>query len=565
MKWFERLGVSVLCVLGLFWIGSALWQWYGNIPQHITDEPANGTLIDITLDRIAADSEGCFNASWSMSGIQTVTVRSLLGSPQGLVGEDTQCLCVTQDTFMIWTVTLPDESQHSYTFPVIQSLAPMRWVYGVLMLALSVLGVGVWIPRWTTGVMRWWSQHTDAMRWGRWDWLLAIGLILAVWLLYAPAKFTVYGGDYEPHLYYAYAIGTGETVIQTPHFLFHVLVIALAPLSGLDDIEGYRLAAHWLRMVAHMVTVVTLYGLLRWQWSNRSQVLQRVGIAGIALSLMLIWPIVLPTLANDNLFYGYLPAMNLFHNPTTTLLMPFALLVYGLVLRLAFADKPLSPWWTIGTAVMVFLSLFAKPSFIIVLLPPLGLWLLWVLIRERRIHWPIVWSVFAVSVPVLLWQFSATFGGGEIVSDVVYGPEVRNSQVIFAPLAVMLSREPRLWMIGVKFLLSIAFPLALLLRCPRQVIQDRILVFTWGMFFTGAFYAYFIGEAGERLVHGNFTWSGHLALWLLMIASLMRWQAWQNDDHRSDWLIGTVFALHVFSGIIWHAVNVTSGYGFFWW
>lgn len=566
---FPRVLSSVLLIVAAALVAFPLTQYFFPRVQTLS-ATVGDAQIQIGTDRIAADSEGCLMAEWSIEGVEAVYVHTLLQAPQPTVGESQQRLCTDRDMYWVWTVSLLDGSTERYRLPVIVSTARIWGLYALLSVGLLAGAALLWVPPAYGAVMRFWGRIFSAQstRFGWQDGSLLVILAGLCWLIYEPAKFNVYGGDYEAHLYYAYSIQSWAD-IKTPHFLFHLLTIALARWMPATELEAYREAAHVLTLVSHTLTVWGTYAFLRGIIGGGNRLSGHIAYAGLAFMLPLMAQISLVGIPTYDLFHGYLPSINLFHNPTTTLLKPFVIFYYGLLLVLMFTPSPpRARMMIVLIAVLAAVSLFAKPSFTIILLPPLGIWGVWVFLRTRRIRWDVLIAVFLPSVPVLLWQFLATFSANGEPVEVIYGPEVTNSQVIFAPLAVMLTREPQLWLLGIKFLFSVAFPLGLLTTHWQYAKRSAPLMFTWALFGVGALYTYLLAEAGVRLSHGNFTWSGHIGLWLLYTVSAALFIRWGIDGKLSTrWrdVVGALFALHIVSGGVWHMVNVASGYGFFWW
>jgi hypothetical protein len=273
---------------------------------------------------------------------------------------------------------------------------------------------------------------------------------------------------------------------------------------------------------------------------------------------MIAAPIFFPTLPERNLFMGYIPSSNMFHNPTYTLMRPMAVALVWIAVRMFRGE--IEHKWLIGGAgaALVVLSLITKPNHVIVFVPAVGLLLLWTYWRERWIAWqPTVF--IAAALPVMAIQFAAFFTDADVQRF------TEPSQVIFAPFAAMLTRETSYGWMLIKLLLSSAFPLAVAVGYFSKARRDIALQLTWAAYGVGLVFAYFLAEAG-KIQHANFIFSAQAGLDMLMLASVAWFVRKASRERDRRWLFGLMLlVLHIAAGVIWHAVNVASGYGFYWW
>jgi CDP-diglyceride synthetase len=135
------------------------------------------------------------------------------------------------------------------------------------------------------------------------------------------------------------------------------------------------------------------------------------------------------------------------------------------------------------------------------------------------------------------------------------------SRILFAPFLVYSKMSESLLP---KFLLSILFPLSILLLFRTRALRDRYYMLGLLLFLMGAIQSYFFAESGIRIFKGNFLWSGQLGLFLWFVISL-RFVVQQFYSERAEprWsatyiALSGIFALHVVSGIIWYVLETTS-------
>ena len=155
----------------------------------------------------------------------------------------------------------------------------------------------------------------------------------------------------------------------------------------------------------------------------------------------------------------------------------------------------------------------AKPSYLICLLPAVAILAAIRFLLGAPISPGAMLIGFGLpAVAVLAWQYLQVFAGSRGV--VQYG-----DTIMWAPLRFMHH-----WASGlvVKFLVSTAFPLTVLILYWRTALRDGMLQLAWSTFFFGAAYIYLLSEK-IRWYHGNFGWSAYIALFLVFTASMVFW------------------------------------------
>lgn len=542
---FPRVLSSVLLIVAAALVAFPLTQYFFPRVQTLS-ATVGDAQIQIGTDRIAADSEGCLMAEWSIEGVEAVYVHTLLQAPQPTVGESQQRLCTDRDMYWVWTVSLLDGSTERYRLPVIVSTARIWGLYALLSVGLLAGAALLWVP------LPKWNVHIQVP--SRWQTLAAVlGLGAIVLALYIPARFIVYGGDYEPHVYYTRDIANGAP-ISSPHFTYQLAILALAPFFSGDD--RYFSAGFAVHLIFELLTVWVLFFFLRQALMRGEQPPNVLLVSGFTLALMLAAPISIVGLPAYTLYNGYIPSSNVFHNPTYVMMRPMSLALWWLILRIF--RREYTHGWAVGllAAALTALSLITKPNAVIVMVPIVGLAVLYSAVRLREWRWLPVLAIILPSIPILLVQFGVFFTNND--AEMYTEP----SSVIFAPLAAMLTREPSVLLLALKFWLSVVFPLVLVVRYAPQMRHSLPMSLSWGMFAIGVGYAYLLAESG-KINHGNFIWCAQIALDVLFISSAV-W-LFNAKPAREHPLLWTLFALHIVSGGVWHMVNVASGYGFFWW
>ncbi len=348
--------------------------------------------------------------------------------------------------------------------------------------------------------------------------LVAITVLLSIPLFQSLSQqYTDFGAHLE---FAASLLRTGSTSL--PHFLFQFGVALLYSL-------GFSLtgSAILLSVIAMVATALVLYLIMR-------DVAEPWVAASLSLALLVVGPLSLVTLPERELYLGYITP-GVFHSPTYVLLRPAALGLLILGSR-AFDKNVGAPrWGLVATAAgLSVFSCLSKPSFQICFLPGLGLLAGLALLRKREVDLRLcVLGIALPSVLVLSWQFFVGFS------------QEPTSGIFFAPFEVIEFLADRVFL---KFLLSIFFPVLVTAVCFRDARRDSRLVVAWSTALFGLFYAYFLAESGARFPHGNFLWSGYIAIFVLYVACvpvLIR-----QPKSAAKKICWGVFGLQVLSGTI---------------
>jgi hypothetical protein len=139
------------------------------------------------------------------------------------------------------------------------------------------------------------------------------------------------------------------------------------------------------------------------------------------------------------------------------------------------------------------------------------------------------------------------------------------SGVIFAPLAVIRLYSPvDPLTIARSLAASLAFPLAVTALWPRDAMRDVGMRIAWGGTLVGLFFSYFLAEGDGRLDHGNFLWTGQMAVFVLFVGAAAFVRARLQFASPSTimfgrlLMVGVVLLFHVESGLRHAAVKLDS-------
>ncbi len=358
--------------------------------------------------------------------------------------------------------------------------------------------------------------------------------------------------DFVGHMIFVREI-QAEGLGSVPHFLYHGLILGFAEIF--TDVDWFTIAGH-IVIGANLIVGVTIYLLLT---ARFKAYISQVVIGFLSLCLVVITPIILWT--------EYWPAMigyihpTVYHNPTQNILKVFVIPVSLIALRAINPQPYKSQAQRIGlivlSIVLILLMSISKPNYTIILLPSLGLYVLYRLAKRQAIDWALlIVGIGAPSLAVLALQFLGTYASEESVIAFEFIKVVR-----------LYIAFPRILL---QFLLSIAFPLVVYLLHRESARQDTYLNLAWIGFLIGAFYMYFVYETGIREQHGNFFWSAYVGLFVLMFATMIfllkeyrpYLEALRQDKNTQvpphlKWIL-LVFVLHMASAVRYYMMFITQ-------
>ena len=184
------------------------------------------------------------------------------------------------------------------------------------------------------------------------------------------------GGDFEYHIYWAQQAFENNGSLP-PNPLYPILVIIISRLFPTSD--AFIRAGYVVAVAFHLITSLALYRLyIRPVLGNLKNYKQVFVAILLVMSLLLSSAITLFTLPAQNLFWGYnVPIV--YHNSNIILLRAFGLILFFRIL-MCWDDKgegEASISVITITALITILSGLSRPHHLIILLPAIGLIILW--------------------------------------------------------------------------------------------------------------------------------------------------------------------------------------------
>ena len=397
-------------------------------------------------------------------------------------------------------------------------------------------------------------QHLLQWSVARAEWLMIAGVALAAQFIFSPLVwqqvYFVGNADYFGHIEFA-GLLLEKGTFSNSHPLFQFLIIALSKLLTVN----LDAAAWGIGTAFYILAALLLYRMIRATVGGNGW-LRWLSAGVIAIALLVVTPVTLFTMSSHNLYFGYI-GINVDHNPTMVILKPLALVLFVFAVGILKHRVRLNPATLIFSVALVFLSLIAKPNFVMALLPALLLMAGYLLLRRDWQGLKTLTILLIVPMVMLLVvQYQFMFNTIDAGTD----------GVVIAPLVSVEHFEPSDTMIFVKFFLSIAFPLAVVLLYAKDALKSLPLNLGWLAFFAGAGQMYLLTETGDRAGNGNFWWGAQIALFILFVISALFWLTHLKDRPRWRALLCLgIFALHIYGGVVLYNVQFQTSDAFAWW
>lgn len=225
-------------------------------------------------------------------------------------------------------------------------------------------------------------------------------------------------------------------------------------------------------------------------------------------------------------YIGYQSA-TIWHNPTYICMKFFGIIstLYYLRLEKKYRQGLTVREW-VTMALLFAVTTLVKPNYLMIFAPAMAIFLLADLIK--RVHF---WNIFIFgltvfpSLLVILWQSVVLFG-----ADTGNGMEIH-----FGYTFAQFSQHPI-----ATLLLSIVFPLYVLLLEWRELFRDRGYLFSWVVWGIGLLMVTFLAETGERARDGNFLWGYYFGIFLILVYSIKKLLEKRFISHGA-YLVGMLF------------------------
>jgi hypothetical protein len=347
--------------------------------------------------------------------------------------------------------------------------------------------------------------------------------------------------DFLSHIERIDPIVKGEYYM--PHALFHYLVYGFR----IFNIDHYA-AALILTVLVNLATLFFLHKILNAVLPER---LRNLPSLLLAICLSLVTAIWIPWF-NKSVYLGQW-SPNIWHSPTFYLVKPFMLGSFYYFVLLIKEKTKFTLKNGILFAMILAVSVIAKPSFLFSFTPAI---IVYLLIFNWK-NYPIYFKVGLSLLPALgliFYQFLQTY----LLKSANTGSDMKD-EIIFTFFGVLKLYSPNIF---ISFLLAMAFPITVLFLDIKSAVKDKFLMLA----FLNTFFAYiqaaFLAEK-YKLWEAAFTFGYSLSLFLLFIFSLSFFMNWLNHQQWKSWIVQlkvifstAIFAMHLISGIIYLMYNI---------
>lgn len=379
------------------------------------------------------------------------------------------------------------------------------------------------------------------------QWLLQIVFSVILYTITYTVTFRLTGitSDYNIHMNWAAQIHRDNIISffqSNPYFMWHFLVRIFYKIFAMP----MNYAAAVVSALINVVVYLAATEIIKKNEVDKPEI--------ISFCLMLIGPLYVPWF-NPNYYLGQ-STPNTWHNPTNLMVKPFAVCCFFLILRVLRAvrnsEKIKGSQWA-GLSVLIFLSVLAKPSFCQAIIPGLGIYLIFLCVRNRFRdikQYIYLCLTFAPSVLLMLYQ-ALTY----------WGEEGTRGSIGISWLKVSSYYSPNVY---ISLLLTFGFPLLYLVlnwkRALKRTDVQLSICYYAVAWLEGALLYETVGTYS-----GNFGWAGLLAtfiLWMVIIICFFEdFQKFRMDDMLQvvkHTVLMIVFSIHLLCGS-WYAYNMIVG------
>ena len=358
--------------------------------------------------------------------------------------------------------------------------------------------------------------------------LLSVAMFVSAFFLVYHQADNSYTSDTFPHIVFLYKYFYGTEPFYIPHPLWHLGTLTTAKILhiSIENAAAFfsAMMVVWWSILVYVVVMKSLKNM------------PPKFILLITVSILFIGPLCIPWY-HKLVFWGQ-GSPNIWHNVTLWAVKPFALLGMLYIIKAIKSDRTHD--YIMGLLFVV-ISIFAKPSFIIMFLPALLLFA-WLkkIYTSKFIRFYLILSV--ISIAILLYQYAHTFNTAD--SHIVFD---------FGGVWSVTSTN-----IPISILLGLAFPLLLLVIYPESI-RDDYLLLSWLQILIGLCYAMCLAQSGKYYSHGNFMWSYVLAMSLLYLFSIVKFfQVIHLISPVRRYLLLALLAIQTLTGL-YYFIRVIQG------
>jgi len=270
-------------------------------------------------------------------------------------------------------------------------------------------------------------------------------------------------------------------------------------------------------------------------------------VACIACCLILFYPIqdFYGAIILRKYYYGKI-VPNIWHNPTTMSVFPFAILLFWKQLKVLESDKPISGKAILTIIMLIVINIFIKPSFFIVFTPVTLIFIL----KKHKLSVEFIKNTIPIITGLILLYF---------MHKMIYTLDLGNYNNSSGKIALAKPFEAwtyfvPLWYIPISFVHSLALPILYIILYRKEVFKNKMINYSLILTVFGFLISIFLIEEGSRKFHGNFMWQNIICSYLLImsISAAMAVKFFTEERCTIKFkVLSVIFILHALSGIIY--------------
>jgi len=285
----------------------------------------------------------------------------------------------------------------------------------------------------------------------------------------------------------------------------------------------------------------------------------------IGLMLNIFMPCYVKGLSSGR--YMGMHSSSIWHNSTYLMMkwMGLWVILIYLLIEKNISEK-LSVRSYVYFVILLTLTTAAKPNFFLAVTPVMLIFLIMDMVSKRAPLGRLIVFASAVipSFAVMLFQNSALFTANE-----------GNNGIVIAPGRAMSVHTGYLIPVSI---LSIAFPLMVLLLHIKELFKNRYMLFAWLCAIVGYMEYFLFSEEGNRNMDANFSWGYAFTIILIFGISLVQWLGDvrktfidKPDKGTKDIALkayimccGAVLLYHTYCGVLYF-IRIVSGVSYMMW
>jgi len=371
------------------------------------------------------------------------------------------------------------------------------------------------------------------------------GCFLLFWIFYllfffqATTNSAKYASDLPAHIAFSKDLLHCR---QIGYALFHFSIFILDKLPAINLYSGSALL-----LSASCVLCILL---IRWYFRSKVKATQSMyWIDALSITLVFVFNVFLPSYSPY--IYYLIGGFNIWHNPTYLFMKPFALLSF--IFFVQAYDKYRNQEKYLKTAILFFcvtiVSIFAKPSYALMFLPALALFLVIEFIKRAKQAWKFCIIISAFTIPiVILMYFQSVIVFQDTKTGLIFDPGGEWANSISGVI--------------IPILLVNAFSVFVLCFGGwRQILSDKVYQLSFLAFTSGCLQFYTMAEIGSQGM-ANLAWGYYMGAFLLCVTSSFNF-FFKMEMKPAIRNIGFgIFGIQLVSGIYYFSCLLFGGFYF---